>query len=202
MKHETVEKNIGLMAFFMVIAVSIGGLTQIVPLFFQDVTNTPVEGMKPRSALELEGRDIYIANGCVQCHSQMIRPFRAETERYGHYSVAGESVWDHPFLWGSKRTGPDLARVGGRYSDDWHRAHLYNPRNVVPESIMPAYPWLVENTLDGKLTGAKLQAMKTLGVPYTDEDIAGASDAVKGKTEMDALVAFLQGLGTSLKNKR
>ncbi|MES2869917.1 MAG: cytochrome-c oxidase, cbb3-type subunit II, partial [Pseudomonadota bacterium] len=130
MKHETVEKNIGLMAFFMVIAVSIGGLTQIVPLFFQDVTNTPVEGMKPRPALELEGRDIYIANGCVQCHSQMIRPFRAETERYGHYSVAGESVWDHPFLWGSKRTGPDLARVGGRYSDDWQRAHLYNPRNV------------------------------------------------------------------------
>jgi cytochrome c oxidase cbb3-type subunit 2 len=175
---------------------------QIVPLFFQDVTNTPVDGMKPRTALEMEGRDIYIREGCVGCHSQMIRPFRAETERYGHYSVAGESVWDHPFLWGSKRTGPDLARVGGRYSDDWHRAHLYNPRNVVPESIMPAYPWLVENTLDGKMTGAKLKAMQTLGVPYTDEDIAGAGEAVKGKTEMDALVAYLQGLGTSLKNKR
>ena len=201
-KHETIEKNIGLMAFFMVIAVSIGGLTQIVPLFFQDVTNTPVEGMKPRTALELEGRDIYIANGCVQCHSQMIRPFRAETERYGHYSVAGESVWDHPFLWGSKRTGPDLARVGGRYSDDWHRAHLYNPRNVVPESIMPAYPWLVENKLDGKDTATKLKAMRTLGVPYTDADIAGAQAAVADKTEMDALVAYLQSLGTALKNKR
>lgn len=200
--HETLEKNIGLMALCMVLAVSIGGLVQIVPLFFQDVTNTPVEGMKPRTALENEGRDIFIREGCVGCHSQMIRPFRAETERYGHYSVAGESVWDHPFLWGSKRTGPDLARVGGRYSDDWQRAHLYNPRNVVPESIMPAYPWLVENTLDGKNSGTKLQAMRTLGVPYTDEDIAGAGDAVKGKTEMDALVAYLQGLGTSLKNKR
>jgi cytochrome c oxidase cbb3-type subunit 2 len=146
--------------------------------------------------------DIYIREGCVGCHSQMIRPFRAETERYGHYSVAGESVWDHPFLWGSKRTGPDLARVGGRYSDDWHRAHLYNPRNVVPESIMPAYPWLVENKLDGKDTAAKLKAMRTLGVPYTDADIAGAQAAVAGKTEMDAMVAYLQSLGTALKNKR
>ncbi|NWB87953.1 MULTISPECIES: cytochrome-c oxidase, cbb3-type subunit II [Pseudomonas] len=202
MKHEVVEKNIGLLAFLMVIAVSIGGLTQIVPLFFQDVTNKPVEGMKPRPALELEGRDIFIANGCVGCHSQMIRPFRAETERYGHYSVAGESVWDHPFLWGSKRTGPDLARVGGRYSDDWHRAHLYNPRNVVPESKMPAYPFLVENRLDGKDTAKKMEVLRTLGVPYTDEDIAGAKDAVKGKTEMDALVAYLQGLGTIIKSKR
>ena len=201
-KHEILEKNVGLLAIAMVLAVSIGGLTQIVPLFFQDVVNEPVKGMKPYTALQLEGRDIYIREGCVGCHSQMIRPFRAETERYGHYSVAGESVWDHPFLWGPKRTGPDLARVGGRYSDDWHRAHLYNPRNVVPESVMPAYPWLVENTLVGKLTGAKLQAMKTLGVPYTDADIAGAGEAVKGKTEMDALVAYLQGLGTSLKNKR
>ena len=147
MKHEVVEKNIGLLAFFMVIAVSIGGLTQIVPLFFQDVTNKPVEGMKPRTALELEGRDVYIANGCVGCHSQMIRPFRAETERYGHYSVAGESVWDHPFLWGSKRTGPDLARVGGRYSDEWHKTHLNNPRDVVPESNMPNYPWLAATKL-------------------------------------------------------
>ncbi|MEE8873680.1 MAG: cytochrome-c oxidase, cbb3-type subunit II [Pseudomonas helleri] len=201
-KHDSIEKNIGLMAFFMVIAVSIGGLTQIVPLFFQDVTNNPVEGMKPRNALELEGRDVYIANGCVGCHSQMIRPFRAETERYGHYSVAGESVWDHPFLWGSKRTGPDLARVGGRYSDDWHRAHLYNPRNVVPESIMPAYPFLVERKLDGKEAAKKMEVLRTLGVPYTDADIAGAKDAVKGKTEMDALVAYLQGLGTLIKSKR
>ena len=201
-QHEVVEKNVGLLALFMILAVSIGGLTQIVPLFFQDAVNVPVQGMQPRTALELEGRDIYIREGCVGCHSQMIRPFRAETERYGHYSVAGESVWDHPFLWGSKRTGPDLARVGGRYSDDWHRAHLYNPRNLVPESKMPAYPWLVENTLDGKYTAKKLSAMRTLGVPYTDEDIAGARAAVEGKTEMDALVAYLQVLGTSLQNKR
>ena len=202
MNHEVVEKNIGLMALLMVLAVSIGGLVQIVPLFFQDVANTPVEGMQPRTALQHEGRDIFIREGCVGCHSQMIRPFRAETERYGHYSVAGESVWDHPFLWGSKRTGPDLARVGGRYSDEWQRAHLYNPRNVVPESKMPAYPWLVENKLDGKNTATKLEAMRTLGVPYTDADIAGAKDAVKGKTEMDALVAYLQSLGTAITNKR
>ena len=202
MKHEIVEKNVGLMALLMVFAVSIGGLTQIVPLFFQDVVNEPVAGMKPYTALQLEGRDVYIKEGCVGCHSQMIRPFRAETERYGHYSVAGESVWDHPFLWGSKRTGPDLARVGGRYSDEWHRAHLYNPRNVVPESKMPSYPWLVENVLDGKDAPKKLKAMQFLGVPYTDDDIAGASAAVKGKTEMDALVAYLQVLGTALKNKR
>jgi cytochrome c oxidase cbb3-type subunit 2 len=201
-RHESLEKNIGLLSIFMVIAVAIGGLTQIVPLFFQDVTTKPVEGMKPRPALELEGRDVFIANGCVGCHSQMIRPFRAETERYGHYSVAGESVWDHPFLWGSKRTGPDLARVGGRYSDDWHRAHLYNPRNVVPESVMPAYPFLVENKLDGKTTGRKMEVLRNLGVPYTDEDIAGAAAAVTGKTEMDALVAYLQGLGTLIKSKR
>ena len=200
--HEKLEKNIGLLTLFMVIAVVIGGLTQIVPLFFQDVVNEPVEGMKPYSALQLEGRDIYIKEGCVSCHSQMIRPFRAETERYGHYSVAGESVWDHPFLWGSKRTGPDLARVGGRYSDDWHRAHLYNPRNVVPESKMPSYPWLVENRLDGKDTGGKMEALRTLGVPYSDEDITGAKAAVKGKSEMDALVAYLQVLGTSLSTKR
>ena len=202
MNHEVVEKNIGLMALLMVLAVSVGGLVQIVPLFFQDVANTPVDGMQPRTALQHEGRDIFIREGCVGCHSQMIRPFRAETERYGHYSVAGESVWDHPFLWGSKRTGPDLARVGGRYSDDWHRAHLYNPRNVVPESIMPADPWLVENKLDGKDTATKLKAMRTLGVPYTDADIAGAQAAVADKTEMDALVAYLQSLGTALKNKR
>jgi len=202
MKHEVFEKNIGLLLFGMVLAVSIGGLTQIVPLFFQDVTNQPVAGMKPYTALQLEGRDIYIREGCVGCHSQMIRPFRAETERYGHYSVAGESVWDHPFLWGSKRTGPDLARVGGRYSDEWHRAHLYNPRNVVPESIMPSYPWLVENTLSGKDTAAKMRALRTVGVPYTDDDIAGAAAAVKGKSEMDAVVAYLQSLGTAIKSKR
>lgn len=201
-KHEALEKNIGLLSIFMVIAVAIGGLTQIVPLFFQDVTTQPVEGMKPRPALELEGRDVYIANGCVGCHSQMIRPFRAETERYGHYSVAGESVWDHPFLWGSKRTGPDLARVGGRYSDDWHRAHLNNPRDLVPESIMPAYPFLANTRIDGTLTGKKMAVLRSLGVPYTDADIAGASEAVKGKTEMDALVAYLQGLGTLIKSKR
>ncbi len=201
-KHEILEKNVGLLAIAMILAVSIGGLTQIVPLFFQDVVNEPVKGMKPYTALQLEGRDIYIREGCVGCHSQMIRPFRAETERYGHYSVAGESVWDHPFLWGSKRTGPDLARVGGRYSDDWHRAHLYNPRNVVPESKMPAYPWLVEHSLDGKDTPAKMTALRTLGVPYSDEDITGAQAAVKGKTEMEALVAYLQVLGTSVKNKR
>ena len=200
--HEKLEKNVGLLAFFMVIAVSIGGLTQIVPLFFQDVVNEPVEGLKPYTALQLEGRDIYIREGCVGCHSQMIRPFRAETERYGHYSVAGESVYDHPFLWGSKRTGPDLARVDGRYSDDWHRAHLYNPRNVVPESKMPSYPWLVENHLDGKDTAAKMKALRFLGVPYTDEDIASARDDVKGKTEMEAVVAYLQVLGTAIKNKR
>ena len=201
-KHEILEKNIGLLALAMVFAVSIGGLTQIVPLFFQDVVNEPVSGMQPYTALQLEGRDLYIREGCVGCHSQMIRPFRAETERYGHYSVAGESVWDHPFLWGSKRTGPDLGRVGGRYSDDWHRAHLYNPRNVVPESKMPAYPWLVEQRLDGKDSAAKMTALRSLGVPYSDADIAGAQEAVKGKSEMDALVAYLQVLGTSLKNKR
>lgn len=202
MRHEILEKNIGLMALMMVLAVSIGGLTQIVPLFFQDVVNEPVSGLKPYTALQLEGRDIYIREGCVGCHSQMIRPFRAETERYGHYSVAGESVYDHPFLWGSKRTGPDLARVGGRYSDEWHRAHLYNPRNVVPESKMPAYPWLVESTLDGEDTAKKMQALRFLGVPYSEEDIAGASDAVKGKSEMDAMVAYLQVLGIAVKNKR
>ncbi len=200
--HEKLEKNVGLLALFMILAVSIGGLVQIVPLFFQDMVNEPVEGLKPYTALQLEGRDIYIREGCVGCHSQMIRPFRAETERYGHYSVAGESVYDHPFLWGSKRTGPDLARVGGRYSDDWHRAHLFNPRNVVPESKMPSYPWLVENTLSGKDTVAKMEALSWLGVPYTPDDLKGAVAAVKDKTEMDALVAYLQVLGTSIKNKR
>ena len=207
-KHEKIERNVFLMIVLTLMTVSVGGLVEIVPLFFQHSTTTAIDhkgnalDVKPYDAVRLVGRDIYVREGCYNCHSQMIRPFRAETERYGHYSVAGESVYDHPFLWGSKRTGPDLARVGGRYSDDWHRAHLYNPRNVVPESKMPAYPWLVENKLDGKNTAKKLEAMRTLGVPYTDEDIAGAKDAVKGKTEMDALVAYLQVLGTSLKNTR
>lgn len=190
------------MVVLIVVAISFGGLVEIVPLFFQKETTQPVEGLEPYTALQLEGRDIYIREGCVGCHSQMVRPLRAEVERYGHYSVAGESVYEFPFLWGSKRTGPDLARVGERYSDEWHRAHLNNPRDVVPESIMPAYPWLNENTLTGKLTPKKLKVMRTLGVPYTDEDIAGASVAVKGRTEMDALVSYLQSLGTTITTKR
>ncbi|MFF7708222.1 cytochrome-c oxidase, cbb3-type subunit II [Pseudomonas sp. NPDC007930] len=201
-KHEALEKHLGLLVLVMVLAISVGGLTQIVPLFFQDVTTQPIIGMKPRSALELEGRDVYIANGCVGCHSQMIRPLRAETERYGHYSVAGESVWDHPFLWGSKRTGPDLARVGGRYSNDWHRVHLRDPRALVPESVMPAYGFLEHTLIDDTQTAYKLQVQRELGVPYTDADIAGAAAAVRGKTEMDALIAYLQGLGTLIKSKR
>jgi len=202
MSHEVVEKNIGLMALFIVLVISVGGLVEIVPLFFLKSTTEPVEGLKPYTALQLEGRDVYIREGCYLCHSQMIRPFRAETERYGHYSVAGEFVYDHPFQWGSKRTGPDLARVGGRYSDDWHRVHLNNPRDVVPESVMPGYPWLAENTIDSSLTPKKLELMRTLGVPYTDEDIAGAAAAVEGKTELDAMVAYLQNLGTAIKTRR
>jgi cytochrome c oxidase cbb3-type subunit 2 len=202
MNHEIVEKNIGLMAVLVVIVISLGGLAEIVPLFFLKQTTEPVEGLKPFAALELEGRDIYIREGCNTCHSQMIRPFRSETERYGHYSVAGESVYEHPFLWGSKRTGPDLARVGGRYSDEWHRAHLYNPRDVVPESNMPKFPWLFTTKLDGKYTAKKMEALRTVGVPYTDEDIAGAAKVVKGKTEIDALVAYLQELGTVIQTKR
>ncbi|OQX38049.1 MAG: cytochrome-c oxidase, cbb3-type subunit II [Oceanospirillales bacterium LUC14_002_19_P2] len=201
-KHEIVEKNLGLMVILVVVAISFGGLVEIVPLFFQKETTQPVAGVKPYPALELEGRDVYINEGCVGCHSQMIRPLRAEVERYGHYSVAGESVYDHPFLWGSKRTGPDLARVGQRYSDEWHRAHLYNPRDVVPESIMPAYPHLMDNVLNGKDTAKKMEALRLVGVPYTDEQINNASAEVKGKTEMDALVAYLQGLGTALTTKR
>src|SRR5690554_2286177 len=180
MNHEKVEKNLGLMVVLIVFAISLGGLAEIVPLFFQDETTKPVDGLKPYTALELEGRDIYIREGCHVCHSQMIRPFRAETERYGHYSVAGESVWEHLFLWGSKRTGPDLARVGGRYSDEWHRVHLIDPRAVVPESNMPAFPWLETNTLDGKHTADKLRLFRdSFGVPYTDADIEGAEAAVK-----------------------
>lgn len=202
MSHEKVETNIGLMMLFIVLVISVGGLVEIVPLFFLKDTTEPVDGLKPYTALQLEGRDVYIREGCYVCHSQMIRPFRAETERYGHYSVAGEFVYDHPFQWGSKRTGPDLARVGGRYSDDWHRVHLINPRDVVPESNMPGFPWLAENTLDHDGTQAKLEAMRTLGVPYTDADINGAADSVKGKTEMDAMIAYLQVMGTSIKSRR
>jgi len=202
MNHEIIEKNLGLMIAGIIVAISFGALVEIVPLFFSKQVNEPIEGLKPVTALQLEGRDIYIREGCHVCHTQMIRPFRAETERYGHYSVAGEQVYEHPFLWGSKRTGPDLARVGGRYSDDWQRAHLYNPRNVVPESKMPSYPWLFTAKIDHKLTPKRMEALRTVGVPYTDEDIAGASDAVKGKYEIEALVAYLQQLGTLLKNKR
>lgn len=202
MRHEIVEKNVGLLSILILVVISFGGLTEIVPLFFQKQTTTPVEGLEPLTALELEGRDIYIREGCVGCHSQMIRPFRAETERYGHYSVAGEFVYNHPFLWGSKRTGPDLARVGERYSDAWHRAHLYNPRDVVPESKMPAYPWLFENTLDGEATERKMRALQTMGVPYSDEDIEGAGARVRGEQEITALVAYLQQLGTVLKDTR
>jgi cytochrome c oxidase cbb3-type subunit 2 len=197
--HELIEKNVGLLAILILIAISLGGMAQITPLMFQQQTMEPVDGLKPYTALQMEGRDIYIREGCVGCHSQMIRPFRSETERYGHYSVAGESVWEHPFLWGSKRTGPDLSRVGGRYSDDWHRIHLINARDLVPESNMPGFPWLMENTLDGNLTSKKLSVFRDFGVPYSDEDIAGAKDAVKGKTEMVALIAYLQSLGTALK---
>lgn len=194
-KHETIEKKLGLMILLIIIVISGGGLAEIVPLFFQSSTTKPIEGLRTYTALELEGRDIYIREGCHVCHTQQIRPFRAETERYGHYSTANEFVYEHPFLWGSKRTGPDLARVGGRYSDDWHRAHLYNPRDVVPESKMPSYPWLFENKLTGRDTEAKMGALRKLGVPFSDEQIATAREEVEGRYEIDALVAYLQALG-------
>ena len=200
--HEKVETNIGLMIVLVLFVVSIGGLVQIIPLFFQDSLTEPVAGLEPYSPLRLEGRDLYIREGCYVCHSQMIRPFRAETERYGHYSVAGEYVYDHPFQWGSKRTGPDLHRVGGLYSDEWHRVHLINPRDVVPESIMPGYPWLEENELDGSDIQAKMRTLRRLGVPYSDEQIESAPQELEGKTEMDALIAYLQGLGTQIKSRR
>jgi cytochrome c oxidase cbb3-type subunit 2 len=201
--HEKVEKNVGLMIILIAVVVSIGGLVQIVPLFFMKSMTEPVEGLKPYSALQLAGRDIYIRESCMVCHSQMIRPFRAETERYGHYSVAGEFVYDRPFQWGSKRTGPDLHRVGGRYGDDWHYAHLINPRDVVPESVMPGYPWLADNVVDGEEVQHKMQVLKDwFDHPYTDEEIANAPQAVEGKTEMDALIAYLQNLGTALKKVR
>ncbi|AAW85795.1 MULTISPECIES: cytochrome-c oxidase, cbb3-type subunit II [Aliivibrio] len=199
-RHEIIEKNVGLLAVLIVVAISFGALVEITPLIFQKQTTEPVENLRTYTALEMEGRDIYIREGCNVCHSQMIRPFRAETERYGHYSVAGESVWEHPFLWGSKRTGPDLARVGQRYSDEWHRVHLINPRDVVPESNMPGFPWLEENVLDGELTSKKIAIFRdNFGVPYTEEDVKNASEEVKGKTEMDALIAYLQSLGHAMK---
>ena len=199
MNHEAIEKKVGLLGVLIAIAISAGGLVQIVPLYFQSSVTQPTPGIKPYDALRLAGRDVYIREGCYVCHSQMIRPFRSETERYGPYSLAGESVYDHPFQFGSKRTGPDLARVGGRYSDDWHRVHLLNPRDVVPESNMPRFPWIADNKLDGALVAAKMQALRTIGVPYTDADISGAAAAVDGKTELDALVAYLQGLGIEVK---
>ena len=199
--HEYIEKNSWLMIGLVLLVISVGGLAEILPLFFQRSTTEPIEGLKPYSALRLTGRDIYIREGCYNCHSQMIRPFRAETERYGHYSVAGEFVYDHPFQWGSKRTGPDLARVGGRYSDEWHRTHLNNPRDVVPESNMPTYPWLSKNKLDPDSVAPKMRALRLVGVPYTDEDIANGGHELAGKTEQDALIAYLQGLGTVIKTR-
>jgi cytochrome c oxidase cbb3-type subunit 2 len=199
--HEWIEKNPWLLIGLVLVVISFGGLVEIVPLFFQHSTTEPVAGLKPYSPLRLAGRDIYIREGCYNCHSQMIRPFRAETERYGHYSVAGEFVYDHPFQWGSKRTGPDLARVGGRYSDEWHRTHLDNPRDVVPESNMPGYPWLAQAKLDPQSIVPKMRAMQRLNVPYTEQDVKDAPAGLAGKTEQDALVAYLQGLGTQIKSR-
>lgn len=200
--HQMIETNLAWMIVLTILVVAVGGLVEIVPLYFQKSTTEPVAGVKPYPPLQLAGRDIYIREGCYNCHSQMIRPFRAETERYGHYSVAGEFVYDHPFQWGSKRTGPDLARVGGRYSDDWHRVHLANPRDVVPESNMPAYPWFAKTALAADDIQAKMRALSHVGVPYTEEQIAKAPDELKGKTEEDAVVAYLQGLGLALRNVR
>jgi cytochrome c oxidase cbb3-type subunit 2 len=199
-KHEVVEKKVSWLGVWIAVVISIGGLVEIVPLYLSNEVTTPAPGVKPYGALALEGRDIYVREGCYNCHSQMIRPLRAETERYGHYSLAGESVYDHPFQFGSKRTGPDLARVGGRYSDEWHRAHLVNPRDVVPESNMPAYGWLAGTTLDDTLTPRKMRALRVIGVPYSDAEIAAAADEVRGKSEMDALIAYLQGLGIAAAN--
>jgi cytochrome c oxidase cbb3-type subunit 2 len=200
--HESIEKKPWLLALLVVLVVSVGGLVEILPLFFQKSTTEAVSGLKPYSPLRLAGRDIYVREGCYNCHSQMIRPFRAETERYGHYSVAGEFIYDRPFQWGSKRTGPDLARVGGRYSDEWHRAHLNNPRDLVPESNMPAYPWLAKTALDPQGIVPKLTALKRLGDPYTDEEISKAPEQLVGKTEQDALIAYLQGMGIQIKARR
>ncbi len=200
--QKLIEENVAYLIVLTLLVISVAALIEIVPLMFQKSTTQPVAGVKPYTALQLTGRDIYIREGCYTCHSQMIRPFRAETERYGHYSVAGESVYDHPFQWGSKRTGPDLARVGGRYSDEWHRVHLTNPRDVVPESNMPAFPWLARNLADADGVAAKMTALTKVGVPYTDKEIAEAKAQVEGKSELDALIAYLQGLGLALKNAR
>jgi cytochrome c oxidase cbb3-type subunit 2 len=197
--HEKIETNNFLMIVLILLVILVGGLVEIVPLFFQKSTTEPIKGIQPYTALQLAGRDIYTREGCYNCHSQMIRPFRAETLRYGHYSVAGESVYDHPFQWGSKRTGPDLARVGGKYSDDWHRTHLINPRDLVPESNMPAYPWLEKTLVDAQRMPTHMKALRMVGVPYTDEQIAAAEQDVKGKTELDATIAYLQVLGLALK---
>ncbi len=202
LNQELLEKNVGWMIVCIVLLVSVGGLAEIVPLYFQKSTTEPVKGVKPYTALQLTGRDVYLREGCYNCHSQMIRPFRAETERYGHYSVAGEFVYDHPFQWGSKRTGPDLARVGARYSDDWHRVHLDNPRDVVPESNMPGYPWLAKTPASAADIQDKMKALRRVGVPYTDAEIAKAADELKGRTEQDALVAYLQNMGLALKGER
>ena len=200
--HSVIEKNVGLMIVLTLVAVSFGGLAEIVPLFWQKATTEPMSTLRPYTALEMAGRDIYIREGCHVCHTQQIRPFRAETERYGHYSVAGEFVYDRPFLWGSKRTGPDLARVGGRYSDAWQRQHLYDPRSVVPESNMPAFPWLFENRVDHGSIESRMKTLQTLGVPYSDEQIANAASEIEGKFEIEALVAYLQQLGTVISEKR
>ena len=202
LNQEVLEKNIGWMIVFIVLVVSVGGLVEIVPLYFQKSTTEPVKDLKPYTALQLTGRDIYLREGCYNCHSQMIRPFRAETERYGPYSVAGEFVYDHPFQWGSKRTGPDLARVGQRYSDDWHRTHLNNPRDLVPESNMPGYPWLAKTAADAGSVQARMRALRRVGVPYTDDEIAKAPGELKDRTEEDALVAYLQNLGVVMKGAR
>ena len=199
MKHETIEKNSALMILLIIIAISFGGLAEIIPLFFTRETTQPIQGLKPWPALQLEGRDVYIREGCHVCHTQMVRPLRSEVQRYGHYSMAEEDVYEHPFLWGSKRTGPDLARVGGRYSDEWHFIHLNNPRDVVPSSVMPAYPWLAKTKVDASLTARKMRALRSVGVPYTEADIAEANKVVEGATEMQALIAYLQGLGMVIK---
>jgi len=200
--HEMIEKNSALMIVLIILVIAVGGLVEIVPLYFQKSTTEPVAGLKPYTPMQLAGRDIYLREGCYNCHSQMIRPLRAETERYGHYSVAGEFVYDHPFQWGSKRTGPDLHRVGGKYSDEWHRTHLDNPRDLVPESNMPGYPWLAKTAARSDDIETKMRALRSVGVPYSDADIAGARKQLAGKTEQDTLVAYLQVLGTALKNVR
>ena len=200
--QQLAEEKVGVLIVFTLLVVSVGLLIEAVPLFFTKAVTKPIEGVKPYNALQVAGRDIYIREGCYNCHSQMIRPFRAETERYGHYSVAGESVYDHPFQWGSKRTGPDLARVGGRYSDEWHRIHLLNPRDVVPESNLPAFPWLARNKVDAEATVAHMKALRKVGTPYSDEEIAKAPEALENKSELDAVIAYLQGLGLALKNVR